>query len=757
MKRITFFVGLLMLMSIPQRAITQSLDSLVLHALKFAGQQLRQSVAEINDSTKFARSTLPDGSWKTSGAREWTSGFFAGCLWNLDEYTKDPFFKQAAERWTAGVAEQQFNAGTHDVGFMIFNSFGNGNRLYPSDSYKKVILQAAQTLATRFNPTVGCIKSWDNPKWAYPVIIDNMMNLELLFWSADHGGPKRLRDIAIRHAETTMKNHFRQDGATYHVLGYDTANGSVAVRNTHQGYADESVWARGQAWAIYGFTMTYRFTKDDRFLKTAQRAADYFIGHLPSDHIPYWDFMAPDIPNEPRDVSAATITASALFELSEYTKGNLQQANYRDVAEKILRSLCSAPYLAERTNSHAILNHAVGSKPAKSEVDVSIIYADYYFIEAMLRYLRSQEKQVIVRVKNALKIDRPREVVSVRWRDVKAKLPSLDLGGSSIREKASTNDLIYQIVDHNQDGTTDELVFQSSFKAGETKEFVVRQLTEKKQPLQSLTDARFVTPRADIAWENDRIAYRMYGPALTKESNNGIDIWTKRVRYLIVEKWYKGEEQTPKISYHEDHGEGADYFTVGRSLGAGACALLKGDSLYQPGVFTTYKIIATGPLQAIFELTYNPVVYEGKKITEVVRITLNAGVNLNKIDVTFSSESSKGKVTFASGIVKRKGTTTYSNKNAGWIGLWGLTTDKEEIGYLGTGIVMPKATMKEMKEDNVHALIVGQAELGKVFTYYAGAGWTRSGDFASAKDWNLYLTEFAQRVRASLVVSFVTR
>jgi unsaturated chondroitin disaccharide hydrolase len=371
-------------------AQSQSLEALVPHALEFARQQLKRSVAEIQDSTKFARCSLEDGSWKTSRARDWTSGFFPGALWYMHEYTKDPFFKSAAERWTAGVAEQQWNTGTHDVGFMIFNSFGNGNRLYPSESYKNVILQGAQSLATRFNPTIGCIKSWDNREWDYPVIIDNMMNLELLFWAAENGGPRRLREIAIKHAETSMKHHFRPDGSTYHVIGYDTTSGVVKERNTHQGYADESVWARGQAWAIYGYTMTYRFTKDVRFLEIAQRAADYFISHLPSDGVPYWDFMAPEIPNEPRDVSAAAIASSALFELSKYPKEKPQQATYRDAATRILTSLCSAPYFAEGTKSHAILNHAVGSKPGKSEVDVSIVYADYYFIEAMLRYLHQQ-------------------------------------------------------------------------------------------------------------------------------------------------------------------------------------------------------------------------------------------------------------------------------------------------------------------------------------------------------------------------------
>jgi len=389
MRRTSWMIVILFLALSFVPASGQDLKKLVSHALEFAQKQLKQSVAEIKDSTKFARSTQPDGSWKTSPSREWTSGFFPGTLWYLYEYTKEPSFKASAEKWTAGMVNEQFDKGTHDLGFKIFCSYGNGERLSTSEEYRNVILQTATTLSGRFSPVVGCIKSWDNRKWAYPVIVDNMMNLELLFWAAEHGGPKTLREIAIKHAETTMKNHFRADGSTYHVLGYDTTNGSVLVRNTHQGYADESAWARGQAWAIYGFTMTYRFTKDPRFLATAQRAADYFLQRLPADHVPYWDFQAPEIPNEPRDVSAAAITASALFELSGYVKTAKEKEEYLKQAKNILASLCVAPYLAEGTPSRAILNHAVGSKPAKSEVDVSIIYADYYFVEAMLRYLRS--------------------------------------------------------------------------------------------------------------------------------------------------------------------------------------------------------------------------------------------------------------------------------------------------------------------------------------------------------------------------------
>ncbi len=370
----------------------------------------------------------------------------------------------------------------------------------------------------------------------------------------------------------------------------------------------------------------------------------------------------------------------------------------------------------------------------------------------------AQQRDLLIKVRNPLNIDRPKEMVVVEWNDVRKLLPQANPATISVRNLGTGKDLVVQTIDENQDGSVDELIFLADLKAGETKSFVLREGTNPRTPFASMTDARFVPPREDLAWENDRIAFRMYGPPLAKEgSNNGIDVWTKRVRYLIVEKWYRGEEQKPVISYHEDHGEGADYFTVGSSLGAGAVALWKNNSLYQPGVFEKHRVIATGPLQAMFELTYKPVVYDGKKITEVMRITLDAGSNLNKIDVTFSSGSRKGAVMFAAGLVKRKGTTTYRDRKGGWTSLWGLTTDDAAVGYLGTGIVMPRAAIREMKEDSLHALIIGRAELGKAFTYYAGAGWTRSGDFATAEDWNKYLSGFPQRIRSPLNVRISTK
>ena len=374
-------------------AAAQNLDSLVLHARGFAARQLARTVAELGSAREVPVLTLPDGSWKTAKPSDWRSGFFAGSLWYLYEERRDTALRNAAERWTAVLEEQKLNNHTHDVGFMIYCSYGNGYRLERRREYKEVLLEAARTLATRFDKRVGCIKSWDGRReWQYPVIIDNMMNLELLFWAARNGGGGRLRQIALRHALTTIRNHFRTDGSTYHVVDYDTTTGTVRVKQTHQGFADESVWARGQAWAIYGFTMAYRETRDRRFLAAAERAADYFIDHLPKDSVPYWDFKAPGIPNEERDASAGAIAASALFELGKLEKRSDAAKKYRTSAERILASLCSPVYLAEGSASHGILNHAVGNRPKNAEVDVSLIYADYYFIEAMMRYEKQRSE-----------------------------------------------------------------------------------------------------------------------------------------------------------------------------------------------------------------------------------------------------------------------------------------------------------------------------------------------------------------------------
>lgn len=366
----------------------QSIEALTPNVFERASEKLRLSIRELGagDTVRYPRATNADGTWKTIAITDWTSGFFPGCLWYMYEYSKDPFFRSAAEKWTEHLESNQYYTGNHDIGFMIFNSFGNGYRLTKNPAYKQVIMQAAQTALKRYNPRLGVIKSWDNPMWQYPVIIDNMMNLELLFWAVKEGADSSLYRAAMSHAEHTMANQFRPDGSTFHVVNYDTSDGRVLGRHTAQGYADTSVWARGQAWAIYGFTMAYRFTNDRRFLATAERAAEYFIGHLPADHIPYWDFKAPSIPNEPRDASSAAIAANGLLELSTYTKSKDAQRRYRENAEAMIRALCQFPYSTEGSASRGLTLHSVTSKPANAEVDVTLIYADYYLLEALLKY-----------------------------------------------------------------------------------------------------------------------------------------------------------------------------------------------------------------------------------------------------------------------------------------------------------------------------------------------------------------------------------
>jgi len=374
-------------------AIGQSLDSLVQRAISYSNKKITASLTTFGDSVEYPRSTDSVGHWITVKPNDWTSGFFPGCLWKMYALTKDSSFFHAAEKWTAGLEEQKSNTRTHDVGFIIFCSYGNGYRIQRNDRYRDILLQAAQSLSTRFNPNNGCIRSWDNKKWEFPVIIDNMMNLELLFWVSKHGGSHKLYEIAVSHALKTAENHFRQDGSTYHVVSYDSTSEEVLERGTQQGYSNESVWSRGQAWALYGFTMAYRETNDERFLRTAQRAADYFTQHLPSDFVPYWDFLAPNIPHEERDASAASIACSGLFELSDLSNEASSKHKYRRAAEKILASLCKPPYLSMGTNSMGILNHAVGSRPEGTEIDRSLIYGDYYFLEAIERYLATSERR----------------------------------------------------------------------------------------------------------------------------------------------------------------------------------------------------------------------------------------------------------------------------------------------------------------------------------------------------------------------------
>jgi len=377
----SFLLGVLL----PGSSQAQDLIKEREHALAFARSQLLRTLGDLTDTLRYPRSTLADGSWQLVEASDWTSGFFPGALWLMYERTGEEAFLDGARRWTGGLASQKDNRTTHDLGFMLYCSFGNEFRLQGDAYAREVLLEAAATLASRFNPRVGCIKSWDwNSQWQYPVIIDNMMNLELLFWASRNGGGPRLREVAIAHADRTIQNHLRPDGSSCHVVNYDSTSGRVIDRLTHQGAADTSTWARGQAWGLYGFAVCFRETHEPRFLEAAERMADYFVRHLPPDGVPYWDFDAEGIPEAQKDASAGAIAASGLLELAALAPE--KEAHYRSSAERILRSLASSAYLAEGTASRGILNHCVGDKHHGVEVDVSLIYADYYFLEALLRH-----------------------------------------------------------------------------------------------------------------------------------------------------------------------------------------------------------------------------------------------------------------------------------------------------------------------------------------------------------------------------------
>jgi unsaturated chondroitin disaccharide hydrolase len=337
--------------------------------------------------------------WNYTHPGSWTSGFWPGILWYIYEYTNDSFWKEEAEKFTESIIPPATGkARSHDVGFLAYCSIGNGYRLTKAGNYKQALLQAADSVAVLYNPNVGTFLSWPNMirrmNWPHNTIIDNMMNMELLFWAAKNGGNKELYDIATKHAETTMKYHFREDGSSYHVAVYDTIDGHFIKGVTHQGYADNTMWARGQAWAIYGFTMAYRETKDPRFLKTAQKASNIFLQRLPKDYIPFWDFDAPNIPDEPKDASAAAIVASALLELSILTDDGEKSKYYRSFGEKILAKLSSSEYQSRELNPSFLL-HSTGHWPNGSEIDASIIYADYYYLEALLRLKKLQNGQSI--------------------------------------------------------------------------------------------------------------------------------------------------------------------------------------------------------------------------------------------------------------------------------------------------------------------------------------------------------------------------
>lgn len=396
-RRTIFVVSLLLLSSIFKTATAQELnhfkpkrklERIAEKSLYMSAQQyhflMRQLPADRFPVTYYA----DQKKIVTSGSEPWVSGFYPGALLYLFEFTKDTSLYNEALRRMKVIEKEKYNKTTHDLGFMMYCSFGNAYRLQPISHYKEVLITSAKSLATRFNAKVGCIRSWDSEPSKFMVIIDNMVNLELLFAATRLTGDSSFYKIAVSHANTTMKNHFRADYSSYHLVIYDPQTGDVIKKQTVQGAFDSSAWARGQAWGLYGYTVCYRETKDKKYLNQANHIAQFILHHpnLPKDKIPYWDFDAPGIPSAPRDASAGAVICSALLELAQYVPKKTGK-EYLKGAEKMLKSLESSAYSAAiGGNGGFILKHGVGNYPRKADVDVPLIYADYYFVEALTRY-----------------------------------------------------------------------------------------------------------------------------------------------------------------------------------------------------------------------------------------------------------------------------------------------------------------------------------------------------------------------------------
>jgi unsaturated chondroitin disaccharide hydrolase len=366
------------------------LDSLVNNAIKVSLVHLANSVDEVRDTTSFPTYGTKQLKWQLKNSDDWTSGFNPGCLWYAYELSNDKRFQRWARQWTASLEQEKTNPGTHDLGFKFMCSYGNSLRLDKGflvyDQDRRIMLDAAATLAKRFNPKVGCLSSnWDRaPVGAsFPVIIDIMMNLELIFWASQNGGPAYYADYARTHAMTTARDFVRSDGGTYHIVRYDTVTNTIINKGTLQGAGDETTWSRGHAWGMYGMVVAYRYTKDPRFLNTAMRLANYFLNHLENDHVSNWDFQSSI---KVRDVSATCIVTSGLFEMIKYVENDSLRNHYQKGAEAMLASLCSAHYFTDGRDTNCLLDHSTQYLPLNSNVDVPSIFADYYFLEALLRY-----------------------------------------------------------------------------------------------------------------------------------------------------------------------------------------------------------------------------------------------------------------------------------------------------------------------------------------------------------------------------------
>ena len=631
------------------------------------------------DASQEQKSAYPGDAkgakWNLTPPSDWVSGFYPGSLWYLYEYARAEKWPDAekwrarAEVWTAGLESQQFNNNHHDVGFVVFDSFGNGYRLTGNPAYLPIINRTAQSLASRYRAETGMIRSWGKREdmAKFMVIIDNMMNLELLVWASRHGGtlPDGTSDdlykIATSHADRTLELFFRPDASTYHVVELDPSNGAVQRKRTAQGKADESTWSRGQTWAIYGFAYMYEATGERRYLDASLKAADRYLAQLPADFVPPSDFSSGLSGLEYKDSSAAAIAASAFLRLHQLVDTPELKKKYLDAATSTLSALTNAPYFSPGDDKASLLVYAARSyhsDPDHALTNTSLIWGDYYLLEALLRY---------------------------------------------------------------------------------------KALAASAQ--QPATSARFVPERKDdFAWENDLVAFRVYGPAILKDKGaegSGIDCWLKCVKYPVIDKWYAGDQKG--VSYHKDHGEGYDPYQTGGSRGCGGVAIWKNGKMVTAGPYKTWKIIASEPQKSVFELTYD---YDvgGTKIKEVKRITIELGKRLFFAESTFTQEGKPAALEIAVGITTHDGKAkAVLNPQQRWMACWEMI----DGAGVGTGVVMaPPAGIKmhelvDPKPNASHALLVTKTDVAGKVAYYAGYGWEKAGEISTPEKWENYLSAFA--------------
>lgn len=392
MRKTIFFITSLLCLACQKQESMQELTARVFERaaaqMELMDKNLDSAAVSNPGVAIYPRSINKEGALWTSNYKWWCSGFYPGSMWYVYEYTGDEKIKELALEYQAGLEPLRFRKDDHDIGFQLMCSYGNCLRLTEDQTCVPVLIDGANSLASRFDPEVGCTRSWSFGKWSFPVIVDNMMNMELLLKAAELGGSDTLKNVALAHARTTMKNHFREDKSCFHLVDYNPETGEVVGKQTVQGLADDSAWARGQAWGLYGFTMVYRFCKEQDILDHAIAIAEYLLPRLPEDGVPFWDYDSAEIPNDVRDASAAAIMASSLIELSQYVDAEKAE-RYLATAEKMIRTLASEEYLcAEGEDYGFLLKHSTGNKNTDSEVDVPLTYADYYFLEALIRWSR---------------------------------------------------------------------------------------------------------------------------------------------------------------------------------------------------------------------------------------------------------------------------------------------------------------------------------------------------------------------------------